>query len=68
MVRTLAMMICAGLMCLALAACGDEGSGTGADIIQPPRDQAPPPDRVPSTGQPPQGGVDVEQSPPPSGP
>lgn len=66
--RTLTITICTGLMCFALAACGDDTPQGDGEILQPTRDN-PPPSRTPGTGAPPGGQIDVDDSaPPPSGP
>jgi hypothetical protein len=47
--RTLTIAFCTGMMCFALAGCGDDTPPQGA--APPPGERTPPPNRTPSTGQ-----------------
>jgi len=62
MVRTLAVAICTGVICLALAGCGDDPGGGDLDIIERPRDAPEPRQRVPGSGAPPSGDIGVDES------
>jgi len=64
--RTLVTMLGAALMCFALAACSDDTPQSDGEILQPsPEAQQNRPSRTPGSGQPPQGGVEVEETQPP---